>query len=50
MNGHVYYTQHSGSAENSGWNLRQSMYDQTGNPQSPIVVRPRQDGKYLATS
>lgn len=50
VNGHVYYTQHSGSAENSDLNLRQSMYDQAGDPQSPIVVRPRQDGKYLATS
>jgi WD40 repeat protein len=50
VNGHVFYTQHSGSAENSDWNLRQSMYNQTGDPQSPIVVRPSQDGKYLATS
>lgn len=37
-------------AENSDWSLRRSMYDQTGDPQSPIVVRPRQSGKYLATS
>ncbi|HUK72425.1 MAG TPA: amidase domain-containing protein [Streptosporangiaceae bacterium] len=43
VNGHVYYTQHSGGQENADLSLRQTMYNQLGDPQDAIVVRPVQD-------
>jgi hypothetical protein len=43
VDGHVFYTQHSGGAQNASWNDRQIMYNQQGNPQQAIVVRVRQD-------
>jgi hypothetical protein len=43
VDGHVYYTQHSGSAENADFNLRQPTLERTRGPNPPIVVRPHQD-------
>jgi Putative amidase domain len=42
LNGHVYYSQHSDPAQNADWDIRRTFYDEVGNPQTPIIVRPNQ--------
>lgn len=44
VDGHVYYSQHSTPAQNADWNSRETFYDEVGNPQTPIIVRPGQTG------
>ncbi|WP_243772766.1 amidase domain-containing protein [Actinomadura barringtoniae] len=43
VDGHVYYTQHSGGAQNADWTARQTMYNELGDPQGASVIRVRQD-------
>ncbi|WP_327292777.1 amidase domain-containing protein [Streptomyces sp. NBC_01198] len=43
VDGHVYYTQHSGSAQNADLDLRQPTIERTDGPSPPIIVRPHQD-------
>lgn len=43
VDGHIYYTQHSGDAQNADFNLRQPTLERTDGPNPPIVIRPHQD-------
>lgn len=43
VDGHVYYTQHTGGAVDADLNLREPTYDVTDGQNTPIFVRPHQD-------
>lgn len=43
LDGHIYYTQHSNPAQNTDWSYRSTVYGETGDAQTPIIVRPKQN-------
>jgi hypothetical protein len=43
LDGHIYYTQHSGEQQNADLNLREPIYAQQAGPQTIRVVQPAQD-------